>query len=60
MDKGIAIAGGGALLHGIDKVVSEATKMPVFIAEDPLSCVVRGCGKVLEDKTLLNRIRLTR
>lgn len=60
MEKGIVMAGGGSLLPGIDKVVQEKTKMPVFITEDPLTCVVRGCGKLLEDKSLLTKIRVTR
>lgn len=49
MDKGIFLAGGGALLRGLDKLLSLATKMPVHIAEDPLTSVVKGCGIVLED-----------
>lgn len=60
MERGIVMAGGGSLLPGIDKMVSEATKMPVWIAEDPLTCVVRGCGKVLEDSSLLSKIRVSR
>lgn len=60
MEKGIIMAGGGSLIPGIDVVVSEATRMPVFIAEDPLTCVVRGCGRVLEDAALLHKIRMTR
>ncbi len=60
MEKGITLAGGGALIGGIDKIVAEATKMPVWIAEDPLTCVVRGCGICLEDSELLKRIRVTK
>lgn len=60
MERGITLAGGGSLISGIDKIISEATKMPVWIADDPLSCVVRGCGVVLEDKSLLKRIQITK
>jgi rod shape-determining protein MreB len=49
MDQGIYLAGGGALLRGLDTRVAEATQMAVHIAEDPLTCVVRGAGKILED-----------
>jgi rod shape-determining protein MreB len=59
IQRGIYMAGGGALLSGIDKVIADAVKMPVVIAEDPLTCVVRGCGKVLEDPSLLYKIRVT-
>lgn len=60
MEKGIYLAGGGAMIHGIDKAVAEATKMPVHIAEDPLTCVVRGCGNLLTNPSLLNKIRITK
>lgn len=60
MEKGIVLAGGGALLPGIDEVISGASKMPVFIADDPLSCVVRGCGKILKDPELLEKIKITK
>ncbi|MFI5241160.1 MAG: rod shape-determining protein [Microgenomates group bacterium] len=60
MEKGITLAGGGSLLPGIDKVISEAAKIPVWIAEDPLTCVVRGCGKLLDDPFLLAKVRVTR
>lgn len=60
MEKGIVMAGGGSLLLGIDKIVSEETKMPVWIAEDSITCVVRGCGKVLEEPNLLKKIKVTK
>lgn len=59
MERSIVMTGGGSLLPGIDKAVSEATKMPTFVAEDAITCVVRGCGKVLSDPALLNKIRVT-
>lgn len=49
VDRGIAMTGGGALLRNLDKVIREATGLPVFIAEDPLACVAVGTGKVLEN-----------
>jgi rod shape-determining protein MreB len=60
MERGIILAGGGSLVFGIDKVIAEATKMPVWIAEDPLTCVVRGCGVCLEDNGLLKKMRVTK
>lgn len=48
MDRGIVLTGGGALLRNLDKVISEETKMPVLIAEDPLDCVAIGTGKALD------------
>lgn len=49
VDKGIVMAGGGSLLRGLDKLLSKETGLPVRIAEDPLLCVVKGAGKVLEN-----------
>jgi len=47
-DRGIALTGGGALLRDLDRLLQEETGLPVFVAEDPLTCVVRGCGAALE------------
>lgn len=47
INKGIIMTGGGVLLHGIDQLLSKETGLPVYIAEDPLSCVARGTGKAL-------------
>jgi len=49
LDRGIILTGGGALLRGLDKRLRQETNLPVHVAEDPLTCVVRGTGKVLED-----------
>jgi rod shape-determining protein MreB len=58
LEQGITLAGGGALLSGINKAIAEAVKMPVWIADDPLSAVVRGCAKVLADKKLLEKVKV--
>jgi len=56
MDRGIVMAGGGALLHGFDRLVSEETGMPVTLADEPLLAVARGTGKVLEEIETLSRL----
>jgi rod shape-determining protein MreB len=57
MAHGIALAGGGALLRGLDRRLSQETKFPVYVAEEPLTCVVRGCGLVLEDPETLRKVQ---
>ena len=57
-DRGIVVTGGGALLRNIDKLIMEETGLPVIVADDPLTCVVRGTGIVLEEIDTLNRVLL--
>jgi rod shape-determining protein MreB len=49
VDRGLILSGGGALLRGLDERIRQETGLPVFVADDPLTCVVRGTGKILED-----------
>ena len=56
MEKGIVLAGGGALIKNIDKLIMEKIEMPVYIAEEPLNCVVKGTGKTLEDLERLKTV----
>ena len=50
------MAGGGALLPGLDRLIADRTGIKVQIAEDPLQCVVRGTGRVLEDPESLRKV----
>jgi len=55
VENGIVLTGGGALIRGLDKYLSDAVKLPVYIAEDPLLAVAKGTGKVLEELDLLQQ-----
>jgi len=55
IDKGVVITGGGALIHGFEELLSHELKVPVFIAESPLTCVVEGTGILLENIHLLEK-----
>ncbi len=59
VERGIVLAGGGALIRGLDKRIAEETKIPVWVVDDPLTVVVRGCGRVLDDLNLLSKVKVT-
>ncbi len=56
VDRGIVLTGGGALLRGLDQLLAEETGLPVIIAEDPLSCVVMGSGRALEELDAMSEL----
>ncbi len=58
LDKGITLAGGGALIEGLDRYLEEKLQTPVIVADDPLTCVVRGTATLLEEIDLLERLQL--
>ncbi|MDO8658444.1 MAG: rod shape-determining protein [Candidatus Levybacteria bacterium] len=59
LEHGILLTGGGSQLSGIDHLIVERTRMPVVLSNDPLTSVVRGTGKILEDTELLARVKVT-
>jgi rod shape-determining protein MreB len=58
IDKGIVLTGGGALLRGIDQLLRQETNLPVTVADEPLSCVALGTGKVLDELPLLKKVAI--
>jgi rod shape-determining protein MreB len=56
VDRGIVLTGGGALLRNLDTVIREQAQLPVMIADDPLKCVVNGCGYVLENYSKMKTV----
>jgi len=58
VDKGIVVSGGGALLRGLGPLLHDQTGLPIRVSEDPLTCVVRGAGCLLDDVKLLSRVAL--
>lgn len=59
LEHGILLTGGGAMLSGLDQLIVERTHIPVIVSDSPLLSVVKGTGKVLEDSSLLNRVKVT-
>ena len=50
VDRGIVMTGGGALIRGLDVLLTQETGLPIHVDEDPLTCVVRGTGRILDDE----------
>ena len=57
MSTGIVLAGGGRLLRGLDRRLAQETRFPVYVAEEPLTCVVRGAAEVLEEAAILQKLQ---
>lgn len=58
LQHGVTMAGGGSLIRGLDKLLAEETSMPVWVTEDPMTAVARGCGKLLTDERLLAKVKV--
>ncbi|PIR79768.1 MAG: rod shape-determining protein [Candidatus Levybacteria bacterium CG10_big_fil_rev_8_21_14_0_10_35_13] len=58
LEHGVLLTGGGSKLEGLDSLIIERTHLPVILSDDPLTSVVRGTGKVLEDESLLQRVKV--
>jgi rod shape-determining protein MreB len=56
LDRGIIVTGGGALLKGLDKRLRHETNLAVIVADDPLTCVARGTGKVLDNLPFYSKV----
>jgi rod shape-determining protein MreB len=59
VDTGITLTGGGALLRGLDQLLRKETALPIRVSDDPLTCVVRGAGSLLDTLDLLRRVAIS-
>ena len=59
VDRGIVMAGGGSLIRGLDILLSQETSLPIRVDEDPLTCVVRGTGRILDDPEKYRKVLTT-
>jgi len=59
VDRGIVMAGGGSLIRGLDLLLSQETSLPIRVDEDPLTCVVRGTGRILDDPEKYRSVLMT-
>lgn len=59
-ERGIILCGGGSQIYGLAKLISQETKMPVSLADEPLNCVVAGCAKLLDDPQLLKKVAISK
>lgn len=58
IDRGVILTGGGAMIHGIDQLLADELKVPVFIAEEPMNCVAKGTGMMLENIDKITRVKI--
>lgn len=58
IDRGVILTGGGALMHGIDELLASELKVPVFVADEPMNCVARGTGLMLQDIDKIDDVKI--
>jgi rod shape-determining protein MreB and related proteins len=59
VDRGIVMTGGGAMIRGLDRLLSAETNLPIHVDEEPLTCVVRGAGRILDDMQKYRNVLVT-
>jgi rod shape-determining protein MreB and related proteins len=59
VDRGIVMTGGGALIRGLDRLLQHETNLPIHVDEEPLTCVVRGAGRILDDMVKYRNVLTT-